>query len=134
MAKVRRGDVTKGRLLRMRRFFNEATGPERPLSPLAMAVWCWLMAHERYDQATAGYELIKRVWGLNNTGVHAVLTELQAGGYLEVRDKGRRGERCTTYRLLPQLSAEDQAMLDGTVPGGRPCQNPDPVEGPDDEV
>ena len=80
-------------------FFEGLEAREPRLSPLAVAVWCWLWTCESEGEARTTERPLEKRFGSTRKTIRSRLRELEAAGYLELRSRGRMGRTPTVYRV-----------------------------------
>lgn len=83
------------------RFLDALAGREPRLSPLAVAVWCWLWRCERDGLARTSERKLAERFGVGRATVRRRLAELRAAGLLAVARRGTHNRTATVYRVRP---------------------------------
>jgi hypothetical protein len=80
-------------------FFEELEAREPRLSPLAVAVWCWLWTCGSGGLCPTSERRLEKRFGSTRKTIRSRLRELEAAGYLELRSRGEKGRTSTVYRV-----------------------------------
>lgn len=95
------------------RFLDHLAKRERPLSPLAVALWCWLWRCERKGLARATERRLANRFHVGRSTIRARLRELMEAGFLTVVRRGKRNRTPTIYRIRPQVTGSEIDPLQG---------------------
>ena len=80
--------------------FLDGLKDRRPqLTPLAVAIWCWLWKCEAGGLAKTSERQLEKRFGTARKTIRGRLRELERAGFLELRRRGSKGRSSTVYRV-----------------------------------
>ena len=83
------------------RFFDESQFHEPRLTPLAVALWCWLWRCEQKGVAKTSERMLAKRFGAGRTSIRTKLRELEHAGFLELKHRGMRDHSATIFWVRP---------------------------------
>ena len=87
------------KLLGWNRFLDNLTNLEPRLTPLAVAVWCWLWRCEKEGLARTSERKLAERLGVGRTAIRSRLRELEDTGFLELIRRGKHNHCATVFRV-----------------------------------
>lgn len=83
------------------RFLDDLPKREPQLSPLAVAIWCWLWRCEQNGEAKTSERMLAMRFDVGRTTIRSKLRELENAGFLELKHRGMRDHSATIYWVRP---------------------------------
>ncbi len=97
--KKKRANPVVAKVLGYRQFFGRLEGLEPPLSPGAVALWCWLWTCERKGLSRCTVRRLAKRFRVGTATVERWLRALRQAGFVQTVRRGKPGRSASVVRV-----------------------------------